>query len=196
QVAEEELMMAVRSLKALDAQAAEPLRKEAQNLVDSAKRKLRLWDISDQDIDAIASADRAPRTVTFRSPADGHIADKQVVQGSAVQMGMKLMRIEDHSNLWLDAQVYEEQLPWVSMGQTVQATVDGVPDKTFTGKVSFIYPHLDHITRTETVRTTIENPKHELRPGMYATAKIIARPVENAVLVPREAVIDTGTRQI
>src|SRR5947207_11980627 len=87
QVAEEEWMMAVRSLKALDAQAAEPLRKEAQNLVDSAKRKLRLWDISDQDIDAIASADRAPRTVTFRSPADGHIVDKQVVQGSAVQMG-------------------------------------------------------------------------------------------------------------
>src|SRR5439155_7193817 len=196
QVAEEELMTAVRSLKMLDPQAAEPVRKEAQNLVESAKRKLRLWDITEQDVEAIGSADRAPRTVTFRSPVDGHVVDKMVVQGSAVQMGMKLMRIEDHSKLWLDAQVYEEQLPWVSMGQTVEATVDAVPDKTFTGTVSFIYPHLDHMTRTETVRTTFDNPGHVLRPGMYAMAKIMTTPVESAVLVPREAVIDTGTRQI
>src|SRR5206468_1484457 len=108
---------------------------------------------------------------------------------------MKLMRIEDHTKLWLDAEVYEEQLPWVSMGQTVEATVDGVPDKSFSGKVLFIYPHVDHMTRTETVRTVIDNPEHELRPGMYATAKIIAQPVKDALQVPREAVIDTGTRQ-
>jgi hypothetical protein len=165
-------------------------------MVESAKRKLRLWDIAEQDVDAIAHAEWAPRTIVFRSPADGHVIDKQVVQGSAVQMGMKLMRIEDHSQLWLDVQVYEGQLAWVSMDQRVEATIDGVPDKIFTGFVSFIYPHLDHMTRTETVRTTIENPNHELRPGMYATAKIIAQPVEDAILVPREAVIDTGTRQI
>ena len=196
QVAEEELIAAVQALKSLDPQAAEPVRKEAQNLVESAKRKLRLWDIAEPDIDAIAQAEHAPRTITFRSPADGHVVDKQVVQGSAVQMGAKLMRIEDHSKLWLDAEVYEQQLPWVSIDQSIEATVDGVPGKTFKGKVSFIYPHLDHMTRTETVRTTIDNPEHELRPGMYATVKIIARPLEDAVLAPREAVIDTGTRQI
>jgi Cu(I)/Ag(I) efflux system membrane fusion protein/cobalt-zinc-cadmium efflux system membrane fusion protein len=195
QVAEEELIAARRAVQALDANASEPVRQEAQAMVESSKRKLRLWDVSDQDIDAIAQADRAQRTVTLRSPADGHVVEKQVVQGSAVQVGTKLMRIEDHSKLWLDAQVYEEQLPWVEMGQAVTATVDGVPDRTFTGKVTFVYPHVDHMTRTTTVRTMIENPDHELRPGMYATANITARLVQDAVLVPREAVIDTGTRQ-
>jgi Cu(I)/Ag(I) efflux system membrane fusion protein len=196
QVAEEELISAVRSLKTLDPHADDPARREAQDLVESTTRKLRLWDVSEQDIKTIANADRAPRTVTFRSPADGHVLDKTVVQGSAVQMGMKLMRIEDHSKLWLDAQVYEDQLPWVSIGQKVEATIDGAPGKMFSGAVSFIYPHLDHMTRTDLVRTIIDNPNHELRPGMYATVRIITRPVSDAIQVPREAVIDTGTRQI
>jgi RND family efflux transporter MFP subunit len=71
-----------------------------------------------------------------------------------------------------------------------------VPGKTFTGPISFIYPHLDHMTRTAVVRVTFDNPNHELSPGMYATANILTMPVADAVWVPREAVIDTGTRQI
>lgn len=193
QVAENELIMAVQSF---NEQAAEPIRKQAQSMVESAKHKLRQWNIAEQDIDAIAKVESAPRTITFRSPADGHIVDKQVVQGSAVQMGMKLMRIEDHSQLWLDSQVFEQQLPWVAMGQEVHATIDGAPGKDFTGKVSFISPHVDHMTRSTTLRTVFRNPNHELRPGMYATAKITADPTSDAILVPREAVIDTGTRQI
>jgi RND family efflux transporter MFP subunit len=195
-VAEDELIMAARSLKALDPSAAESARGEAESTVLSAKRKLSLWGIADQDVEAIASADHAPRSVALRSPADGHIVEKQIVQGSAVQMGTKVMRIEDHSTLWLDTQVFEEQLPWVSVGQTVQATIDSVPGEVFTGKVSFIHPHLDHMTRSATVRTVLDNPKHQLRPGMYATAKIITQPVSDAILVPIEAVIDTGARQI
>ncbi len=196
QIAEEELMMAARSLRSPGADAGEPVKVEAQKLLESSRRKLRLWDVAEQDIDAIAAAERAPRTITFRSPSDGHVLDKMIVQGSAVQSGMKLMRIEDHSKLWLDAEIYEQQIPMVAIGQSIDAIVEGVPGKTFTGKIAFVYPHVDHMTRTETVRTTLENPKHELRPGMYATATIIARPIDQAVLVPREAVIDTGTRQI
>jgi len=196
QVAEQELIGAKQNLKSLDAGTNKTVRAEALDMVDSAKQKLRLWDVAEQDIDAIAAASQAPKTVPFRSPMNGHVVDKAIVEGSAVQAGMKIMRIEDHSRLWLDMQVYENQIPMVKVGQEVRAAVDGAPGETFTGKVTFIFPHLDHMARTEMVRTIIDNPYHKLRPGMYATAEIVTQPLPDALLVPREAVIDTGSRQI
>lgn len=167
-----------------------------ENLLASARRKFSLWGIADQDIDAIAKLSKAPQTIPFRSPVDGEIQEKMVSQGSAIQSGMKVMRIEDHSKLWLDAQVYEQQLAMIKPGQTMQATVESVPGKHFDGTVELIYPHLDHMTRTVTVRATLDNADHQLRPGMYASVDIFTKPMPNALLVPREAVIDTGTRQI
>jgi membrane fusion protein, copper/silver efflux system len=82
------------------------------------------------------------------------------------------------------------------MGQTVEVSVEAIPGKTFTGKVSFIYPHVDHMTRTLIVRSTFDNPDFDLKPGMYADANIVTEPVRNAVQVPQEAVIDTGTQQL
>ena len=196
QVAAQELISGVKSQNALGASATPTLRGESQNMIDSAKRKLRLWDVAEQDIEAIAKADQPPRDVAFRSPATGHIEEKLVVQGSNVQPGMKLMRVADHTKMWLDAQVYEEQLPFVKMDARVLASVDGVPAKTFAGTITFMYPHLDHMSRTLKVRATLENPDFELKPGMYATAEIVTQPVPETILCPREAVIDTGTRQI
>lgn len=196
QVAEEELISAVHSAKALGPNASDAMKQEADGLVASAKQKLRLWDVAERDITTIIQSDHAPRTIPFRSPADGEVMDKAIVQGSAVQPGMKLLRIENHSKLWLDAEVYGQQIPLISLDQDMQATVDALPGKTFTGKVSFIYPHLDHMTRTDVVRTVLDNADMELKPGMYASVNIITRPVADAVLVPREAVIGTGTKQI
>jgi Cu(I)/Ag(I) efflux system membrane fusion protein/cobalt-zinc-cadmium efflux system membrane fusion protein len=195
-VAEEELIGATKALGALDADAADTVRAESQTMVDSSRQKLRLWGVADEDINAIAKSAQAPQTVPFRSPVDGHVEEKMIVEGSAVQAGTKLMRIEDHTSLWLEVQVYEEQIPLVGIGQRVDATVDGVPGRIFSGPITFIYPHLDHMARTEKVRVVLENPNHELRPGMYATASIRTTPVANALLVPREAVIDTGTKQM
>jgi Cu(I)/Ag(I) efflux system membrane fusion protein/cobalt-zinc-cadmium efflux system membrane fusion protein len=196
QIAEEELISAERSLRSLDSGAAEQVRKESENLIASAKRKLKLWDIADEDIDAIAKADKPPKTIMFRSPASGEVVEKMIVEGSSVQAGMKLMRIEDHAKMWLKVQIYEEQIPLVKLGQTVEATVDALPGETFSGPITFVYPHLDHMSRTSTVRVTLDNPDMKLRPGMYATAKVQTQPVADAILVPREAVIDTGSRQI
>jgi RND family efflux transporter MFP subunit len=196
QLAEQELIGAEQNLKALDANANQTAREDAQNLVESAEQKLRFWDVAERDIDTIAAAAQAPKTVPFRSPTDGDVVDKMVVDGSAVQAGMKVMRIEDHSRLWLDAQVYESQIPMVKIGEEVNATMDSVPGRTFSGKVMFIYPHVDHMSRTELVRTTLNNSDHQLKPGMYATAEIMTQPAPDAILAPREAVIDTGTKQI
>jgi Cu(I)/Ag(I) efflux system membrane fusion protein/cobalt-zinc-cadmium efflux system membrane fusion protein len=196
QVAEQELIAAVKSEKTLGAEASANLHREGASLIDSAKRKLRLWDVAEQDIDAIAKAEQPPKDVPFRSPASGHIEEKMIVQGSAVQPMMKLMRVVDHTKMWLEAQVYQDQIPVVKLGQDVVASVDGIPGRTWKGTITFMYPHLDHATRTLAVRMTVDNPDFELKPGMYATAEIITRPINDAIQVPREAVIDTGTRQI
>jgi len=196
QVAEQELISAVQSQRSLGTDPSPQLRKQAENMIVSARRKLELWDVDRQEIDAIAKADRAPRDVVFHSPATGHVEDKMIVQGSAIQPGMKLMRIADHTKMWLDAEVYEEQIPLVKMDQGVEATLDAIPGKTFAGTVTFIYPHVDHMTRTLMVRATFDSPDFELKPGMYADVNVITEPVPDAVQVPREAVIDTGTKQI
>jgi len=196
QVAAQELVSAVQSARSLGPDAGATVKKEAASMMASARRKLELWDVDEREIDGIAKADRPPRDVTFFSPASGHIEEKMVVQGSAIQPGMKLMRVADHSVMWLDAQVYEQQIPLIKIGQTVEARLDAAPGKVFRGKVSFIYPHLDHMTRTLTARATFDNPDFELKPGMYADANLICEPVADAVQVPQEAVIDTGTKQI
>lgn len=196
QVAEEELIGASAALKSLDPHASDAAQAEARGFVDSAQRKLRLWGVADQDIDAIANSAKAPPTVPFRSPTDGELQEKMIAEGSAFQAGMKLMQIEDHSKLWLQAQVYEQEMAMVKVGQIAQATFESQPDKIYSGPVEFIYPHLDPDTRTIMVRIAFDNRNHELRPGMYATVNIVTRPLDSTLLAPREAIIDTGTRQI
>lgn len=195
QVAAQELISAVHAQHSLNREANPALWKESENLLASARRKLELWEVDEREIDAIAKADRPPRDVVFRSPATGHLESKKIVQGAAIQPGMKLLGIADHTTMWLDAAVYEEQISLIKLGQTVEVTVDAIPGKAFAGTVSFIYPHVEHATRTLTVRSTFDNRDFDLKPGMYADANVVAEPVADAIQVPQEAVIDTGTSQ-
>ena len=165
-------------------------------VAQAARRKLERFGLRPADIDRLARLDRAPRTVTFTSPATGHVTEKLVVDGAAVKAGDRVLRIVDHSTLWLDAQVHPQDLAAVRIGSAVRAVVDGVPGDPIEGTVGFIHPHLDPATRTATVRAPIPNPTLALRPGMYATVTIASVAVPDTVVVPREAVIDTGTRRI
>ncbi len=196
QVAADELISAQKSVAALDPAAAAPVRAEVTAMAESAKRKLWLWGVADQDIDAIAKSSAAPKSVVFRSPADGEITEKMVVDGSSVQAGMKLMRIEDRCRLWLDAVVYEGQMSAIALGQKVEATTDSLPGRTFRGTVTFISPRIDPATQTETIRAVLDNSDLALAPGTYVTVNVSTRPLDDVVMVPREAVIDTGVRQV
>lgn len=196
QVAEQELISAVKARKSLPADTSPEVRRDTQSLIDSARQKLRLWGVAEQDIDAIAKAKVPPRDVPFRAPAMGHLEDKAVVQGSAFAAMTPLMRIVDHTKVWLDAQVYQDDVPLMKLGQEMVATTDGTPGRIWKGKIDLIYPHIDATSRTLTVRTTLSTPHLSLKPGMYANVKIITQPITDAVLVPRQAVIDTGTRQL
>jgi Cu(I)/Ag(I) efflux system membrane fusion protein/cobalt-zinc-cadmium efflux system membrane fusion protein len=197
-VAVEELV-AAKAAKASTASPGDPSSPAAQAadaLYQSAKQKLRLWGLSSEQVDHLASLKTAPATIPFFSLADGVLAETTVVNGSAVQAGQRIMRIVDHRTLWLDAQIDPLDLPWIHLGQPAQASIAGVPRKISRGKVIFIDPNVDPATRTTTVRLAIDNKNLKLRPGMYATVRLSATPANDALLAPRSAIIDTGQRQV
>ncbi|HXG61035.1 MAG TPA: efflux RND transporter periplasmic adaptor subunit [Planctomycetota bacterium] len=195
-VAQEELLTAVRALDRLSKEADSGLRTDRQRLVESARRKLSLWDVPAETIDAILREGAAQLRITFVSPSDGYVVEKRVVQGSAVEAGMKLFRIVDQSILWLDAQIYEAQLPSLALGQKAKAIVSSLPGRDFEGEVVYISPSVHPATRTAVARLSFPNPNLVLKPGMYATIDLRVRVAGRTLIVPREAVLETGVRQI
>lgn len=189
-----ELIAARRARDRLGSDA--PGRAMAARSVAAAERKLRLYGLPADEVARLGRLDRPPRTITFRSPIRGHLVEKNVVEGAAVAAGTRVMRIVDHSQLWLDARVFEQDLPLVHIGQTATATLTALPGRTVTGEVIFIHPHVDPRTRSGMVRLVVPNPTLILRPGMYASVEIRTEAPAPTMLVPREAVIDTGVRQL
>lgn len=197
QVGVEELIAARRSVGPASGAASDsPGSRSAKVMLDAVRRKLQLWGLDEQQIERLARMDAAPATVTFSSPIDGFLTQKMVVQGAAVKAGDQVLRIVDLSSVWLDTQVHAQDLAAVRLGQQVTATVEGVSGKQFEGKIVFVAPQVDPQTRTATVRVALPNNELTLRPGMFATAHLLAELATDALLVPREAVIDTGTRQV
>jgi hypothetical protein len=194
--AEAELIAAVKAFNLTKSDWVTTRRKAAQLVVDAAWRKCRGLGLEDDDIDLVSSSLMIPETVSFRSPASGAIAEKTVVQGSAIWSGMKIMRVEKHTELWLNAEVFENQMSSLAVGDEISATFDAVPGRVFTGKVAFLYPHVEAMSRAEMVRIVFPNSDLVLKPGMYATVTIKTRAASDAVLVPQEAVIDTGLKQL
>ena len=195
-VAIDELITARRSLNDLESATDDMSRRTAHTLYDAAAQKLELWDLPRAQIEALAKLDRAPEVITFVSPMTGHVTEKPVVEGAAVKAGDRVLRIVDHSTLWIDSQVFEKDLPFIRLGQKVEATIASRPGERIGGEVIFVHPHVDMMSRTALVRLAIPNPDLTLRPGMYATVRLEAELAERAVTVPREAIIDTGERQM
>lgn len=194
QVAVEELIGARRTSSRMGDDGVS--RQSANVLYGAAVRKLELWGLGRSQIESLAKLDRPSETVTFRSPITGHVAKKSAVEGAAVKAGDQVFQIVDHSVLWVDSRVFEQDLPLVTLGQKAKATLIARPGEIFAGEVIFIHPHLDMMTRTATVRIAIPNESLRLRPGMYATVTFETEVTPKTLLVPREAVIDTGTRQV
>ena len=195
-VAQEELLLAHRSLARLPAGAEGRLRTDATRLMESARQKLALWNVPSESIEEVLRTGKAGARVTFRSPADGFVVDKMVVQGSAVEARMKLLRIVDQSVLWIEAQIYESQIPHVGIGQKARVSVQGRPEEAFEGEVIFVSPQVNPMTRAAVARIAFPNPKLLLKPGQFATVEFSVEVSPRALMVPREAVIDTGVRQV
>ncbi len=164
-------------------------------LAESARRRLRLWDISDAQIQALEESREPKKTLTLYSPFTGHVLEKMVNKGQFVDAGMALFKIADLSVVWLIADIYEYELPAIRLGQAATIRMAYFPGESFTGKAIYIYPTLDPQTRTARVRYEFANPQGKLKPEMFTTVEILVRLGER-LAVPEGAVIDTGVRQV
>ncbi|HWD93088.1 MAG TPA: efflux RND transporter periplasmic adaptor subunit [Verrucomicrobiae bacterium] len=164
------------------------------DLKDSARSKLKFFDVSDEQIAELEKTRKPRKTLQIVSPASGYVMDKMVTQGQMVEAGTKLYEIVDHSAIWVLAQIYEQDLPFIQPDQEAMLTVTYWPGKVFRGKVSFVYPTLDEKTRTATARIELPNPGHMLRPGMFASVEITPEMKASALLVPDSAVLRSGQK--
>ena len=167
-----------------------------QALANTSAKRLELWGLTAKQIADYASRSEAPRTVTILSTAEGHVLEKMVSEGAGVEAGATLFKIVDHDLLWMDFALFEMDLPFIALGQSVTATVESATGELVTGVIDFIYPHVDPDTRTTAARISMHNPGMRLRPGMYATASLEVILGDDTLLAPREAIINTGARQI
>lgn len=168
-------------------------------LAESALKRLRNWDISEAQLQRLQRDGKAARTLTVYSPAGGVVLEKTAVQGMRFMPGEPLFKIADLSSIWLTADVFEQDLSFVHVGQSVKISVNAYPDKELTGKVAFIYPTVTPETRTAKIRVELANPGGMLRPDMYATVQLTTGKQAKAaksLTVPESAVIDSGTRQV
>jgi Cu(I)/Ag(I) efflux system membrane fusion protein len=163
-------------------------------LRETAASKLKFFDVSDAQIAELEKSRTAHKTMPVTVPMSGFVIEKNVVAGQMVDAGMRLYRIADLGIVWVIAQVYEQDLPFVKLGQEVVVKVASLPDREFRGRVTFIYPTVDEKTRTARVRMEFENPGYFLKPGMFVSAQIQAELQGTAVLVPESAVLRSGTQ--
>jgi RND family efflux transporter MFP subunit len=163
-------------------------------LREAALDKLKFFDISDAQIAGLEKAREARKTLQILAPMDGFVIEKGVVQGQMVDAGMKLYQLADLGIVWVLAQVYEQDLPYVQLGQEATVKLASLPDREFRGRVTYVYPNVDEKTRTARVRLEFENPGYFLKPGMFVSVQIASELDPSAVLVPDSAVLRSGER--
>jgi membrane fusion protein, copper/silver efflux system len=160
----------------------------------SARQKLALFDISDDQIAELERTRTPQRTLRINAPIDGIVVEKMAVQGQMIEAGMKLYRLADLSLVWAQAQVYEEDLAFLKLGQEAEMSLSYLPDRQFKGRITYIYPTVDEKTRTAHVRMEFHNPGLFLKPGMFATVQVRAELEPSTLLVPDSAVLRSGEK--
>lgn len=167
----------------------------AKALLDAARRRLLLWDITPQQIRELEETGKPRMALTLHSPASGFVTVKDVYQGLYVTPDTELYTVVDLSRVWVLLDIYENEMPSVYLGMPVTLRLRSQPGDSITGTITYIYPYLDNQTRTNKARVEFDNPGLRFKPDMYATGEIHALLGERLV-VPQDAVLDSGTRQI
>ncbi|GMU82513.1 MAG: efflux RND transporter periplasmic adaptor subunit [Phycisphaerales bacterium] len=194
--AQEEFLAALRGVERLNENTIPEFREQSRQLVDAARIRLKYYDVSDDQVEQLARSREIQKTLTIHSPARGIVTEKMAQEGMYLTPGMRLYAIADLAKVWVYVDVYEYQLPWVRIGQEARMSLPYVPNRDFVGRVTYVYPYLDKQTRVIKLRLEFENPTLELKPAMYANVTLRADLDRNALLIPREAFIDSGTRKV
>ena len=163
-------------------------------LTRSSLARLELLDLPEATIAELARTGDAPHTFTYRSPVDGTVIEKMAVAGQMVKSGETLFRLADLASVWVEAQVFEQDLPFVQAGQAASVRVTYGPEREIEGRVEAVLPRVEEDTRTATARIALANPDGSLRPGMFVDVRFVAKLADSAVLVPDMAVLRTGER--
>jgi len=193
-----EYLQAVRYAERLDASRYPDVAARARSLVESARARLRFWDVTDQQIEALEEEQTPRRTLSVVSPVTGVVVDKmdEALDGMYVRPGMNLYKVADLTTIWVDVEIFEHQVEAMRIGQRAEVELPYVPGRPYTGFVRFLYPHFNQETRTMTVSIELANPDLTLRAGMYANVTFDVPVARNALTVPEEAVIRSGTREL
>jgi Cu(I)/Ag(I) efflux system membrane fusion protein len=193
---QQEYLLALKNLKSLENAPYPELGDSARRLLDASRRRLEYWDIPPSQIEALEKTGEVKKDLALASPVPGIVIKRLVTQGQMVQAGMPLLEVADLTEVWVEADIYEYELPWVKVGEKAQMTLSYLPGETFTGKIEYLYPYLKGSTRTAKVRLRFANPKLSLKPEMYAQVEIKSPLPQPVVAVPSEAVLDSGARQL
>lgn len=193
--AQEEYLVARRLHDEIPAEDA-AARQDARRLVEGALARLRNLDLPRPALDRLIRSGSVSRTFALPAPQRGVVLEKAAVEGMRIMPGDKLYRLVDDSQVWVIADVFEQDLGLMQPGADVAFTVNAYPDRRFAGRVSYIYPTLGRETRTARVRIEVPNPDGALKADMYATVELRSPAAADFVTVPEAAVLDTGTKQI
>ena len=192
---QEEYLLALQAKESLASSSLQEIRAGSASLLEATRRRLSLWDISDEQIQELQRSRQITKTLTFFSPSSGFVIKKEAVQGMKVMPGKELYTITDLSTVWVNADIYEFELANVRLGQRATIALSYFPGQTFSGKVTWIAPVLEEKTRTTKVRLEFANRDFKLKPEMYANVEIEVDGGKK-LAIPDEAVLDSGIRKI
>jgi Cu(I)/Ag(I) efflux system membrane fusion protein len=193
--AQEELLLAAGLDASLGESSVPGVSAGRSNLAEAAIRRLRLWDISDAQIKQILRTGKVRRTLTLHAPVSGVVIEKPVVRGQAVQPGQTMYTIADLSEVWVEAEIREQDAGSVQEGSAATVELNAFPGRPLRGRVEYVYPTLESESRTLKARVAIPNADGRIKPGMYATVRF-STPSRPALTVPSSAVVYTGERAV
>ena len=193
---QEEYLLAYRNSQKLGDSSVASIASGARSLLEAARRRLQYWDISEEQIQALEKRGSVTKSMTIYAPSNGFVVEKHAEQGMRVIPGMDLYRLADLSTVWLFAHFYEQEAPWIKQGQMVEMSLPYNPGKMYRGRVDYVYPYLDQKTRDVKVRLVFPNPRLELKPNMYANVNLKVHMRDAVTVVPDDAILRTGTRDI
>jgi Cu(I)/Ag(I) efflux system membrane fusion protein len=192
---QEEYLLALKAKKILSASPIADISGGGESLLQAARRRLLLWDITPKQIETLEKTGEIKKTMVLYAPADGFVMEKMAFKGMSLMPGVTLFKIGDLSTIWVIADIYEYELPFIKIGNKARITLAYFPGESFEGTATYIYPSLDPKTRTAKVRFDLPNPEFKLKPEMWANVELKI-PLGRKLVVPEDAVIDSGTMQM
>ncbi len=192
---QEEYLIAKKGVKSLGESPYKEVSTGSQSLLASAKQRLILWDLTDAQIKRLDETGEVSKTITVYSPVTGYVTDRKAFPQVAITPDMDIYTVADLSRIWVTADVYESELPYVKVGQPAKISLSYIPGKTYNGRVTYSYPMLDPQTHTAKVRIDVANPGLMLKPNMFSDVELQIGYGKH-VVVPQEAVLNSGKTQI